>query len=369
MTTSVDPTRQCPSCGQTLDTDDKPCPQCGKDTTDGTKKPEKEKVTRTKAPKVECPFCGELVSKRSKKCPACRTILPAGFYKVPAGPVGNETNEPKTTVIEQAVQVVGSETDKTPSPSSEVVLEPSAPDVKKPEVSIEDETKAIETIAPVDSVPLNEPAVPVEEQNKTAEPAISVLSVPVKEPDMKVEDQAKTAEAVTIVEPTPVEEPQGTIESAISPPEPIAPVAALPAEEAPQITEDNDKTEQTVAPIDSSHTTESPETKAATEAQDSQSCHVSESVVPEISQAIPACNENPVEIAPPKEQAQLSVEPSKPQSQEQSVISGAEKKPARTTRRRKLKMKIITSVPATLPANDIRTGSVIDTIGQPSDRR
>jgi len=347
MTTSVEPTRECPSCGQTLTSSEKSCLQCGKEITNGTKKPGKARGTPAKATKVECPYCGELVSKRSKKCPACRTSLPVGFYKVLIRSVDKETSEPKTDLIEQVVQVAGDETNEPPSTNTPVVLEESGPKCRESEAPIEGGMKAMETMVHLDSPPVKEPPETVEGQNQTAELAVPLESIPVEESSGAIADAMKTAE-------------------------PIAPVDSLPVEKPYEVIEDNHKTAEIVAPVDSTPAKESSTTGSVAEVGDSKSCHVCEAIVLKSSQESPACIASIIGTAPHAEQAQPAAEPPKAQPQEESSVSigETEKKPARLIRKRRLKSARLTTMPVVVPTKDIGgTSGIINIGGQTSERR
>ena len=372
MTTSVEPTRECPSCGQTLTSSEKSCLQCGKEITNGTKKPGKAKGTPAKATKVECPYCGELVSKRSKKCPACRTSLPVGFYKVLIRSVDKETSEPKTDLIEQVVQVAGDETNEPPSTNTPVVLEESGPKCRESEAPIEGGMKAMETMVHLDSPPVKEPPETVEGQNQTAELAVPLESIPVKGPDMKIEDRGRAGTTAALVESIPVEESSGAIADAMKTAEPIAPVDSLPVEKPYEVIEDNHKTAEIVAPVDSTPAKESSTTGSVAEVGDSKSCHVCEAIVLKSSQESPACIASIIGTAPHAEQAQPAAEPPKAQPQEESSVSigETEKKPARLIRKRRLKSARLTTMPVVVPTKDIGgTSGIINIGGQTSERR
>lgn len=372
MTSSVEVTRECPSCRQMVTSGDNSCPQCGKEITNSPKKPGKAKGTPAKAAKVDCPYCGELVSKRSKKCHACRTSLPAGFYKVSAKSVDKKTIEPETNLVEQIVQAAGDETNRSPNPSSPVVLVGLEPQCQESETPIEGGLNAAGTTVPVNSPPLRESSETVEDQNRTAGLSVPLESTPVKEPDLKTEDQGRTAETVILVESTsvgvsseivaglmgaaepiiqsnaqvPVEVMPGTIGGEMTPCESHASVDSPPAQMPSEIVRDDWKAVATVDQIDSAPAMETPKIGSVPEMGDSISTQVCEAIVLRSSLESPSWIAALIKTAPHMEQVQPAAEPSKAQPQEgtNAPVAGTGAKPMRSVRKRKLKSAKIMTV-------------------------
>jgi RNA polymerase subunit RPABC4/transcription elongation factor Spt4 len=355
MTDSVEPTRECPSCGQTITSGEMSCPQCGKEITNISKKLGKAKGKTAKATKVECPYCCELISKRSKKCPSCRTSLTAGWYNVSIQNVDKETSEPKTDLNTQMVQVTAYETTPSLSSGCQVVPGESDPGHQTCETTPEGGMQTTEPIVSVNPPPAREPPEMVEGQDKKSDLAAPIESIPVKESPGTVEDEMRSGEPIAPVDfqsveelPEKIEDPKGTAEL-------LTLAGSIPMEEVPSTIVEEKKTAGIVTPVDFTLAKESRETGNVAEVGDSQLCRECEAIVLKSSQESLVCIASSVETAPHVEQAQPTAEPLKTQPQGESnvPIGGTEAKPVRLIRRRKLKSAKSTPAPAVAPTNDI----------------
>jgi predicted RNA-binding Zn-ribbon protein involved in translation (DUF1610 family) len=371
MTTSVEPVRDCPSCGQTLTGGEKSCPKCGKETPEVTKKPARAKKTPSKVAKVECPHCGELVSKRSRKCPACMTNLAAGFYKVSDKSVVEEIAEPKKESAEQVVQLSVGEANIC-SPSSPMFLEKPEPEHQEPIAAPEVATTA-DGVIPAESPPAKEQSETVPGQEEAAGPVVPLGPAPAKEQEMKTDEPGNPVELATPPEsmppgvssvagatttvdvqpivssdPLPAEIPPSN-EVVMASVDPV-PVDPLPLEPSKTI-EDNTDSANGPPQINIMVAQASCETVAS--AEDSKSRGMCEAIVPKSSQVSLADFMSAIEKEHLAEQVQPTAEPLKAQPQAESgpPVDNSQSKPVRLIRKRKLKVARSTAAPVTAPAD------------------
>jgi predicted nucleic acid-binding Zn ribbon protein len=372
MTTPVEPTRDCPSCGQTLTEGEKSCTRCGKEIPEVTKKAGKAKKTPAKAAKVECPHCGELVSKRSKKCPACMTNLPAGFHKVSDKSLDKETAEPKRDTVEQVAQVAVDEAN-SPCPSSPMVLDKSEPEHQEPIVTSEVGTAA-DQVFPDESAPAEEPLETVPSRAETTELVVPLEPASAKEPDVKTDEPSSPAELATPAESmSPGESSVASAGTAVTV-QPIVASDSLPVEVSPStaevVTTLVDPVPNDTLPVESSKTIEddmSPANSApqvnfivaqassetVAPAEEAKSSGICEAIVPKCLQGSLADFVSAIEKEHIADQVQPTAEPlrAQPPAETGPPIDNSQPKPVRLVRKRKLKASKSPAAPVAAPAD------------------